>query len=137
MSEIRTLLLGGIAGMTILLGLPLGRMRRPMPGVRQFLNAVAIGILLFLVWDVLSHAWIPVDNALSNLHGHKAGMGPVVGYGLLFFAGIGAGLISLLYYERFLGRSPDRRDPAPCTSANSRPAASASLASRRPGGWPC
>jgi ZIP family zinc transporter len=112
MSETRTLILGGIAGMTILLGLPLGRLRRPMPGVRQFLNAVAIGILLFLVWDVLSHAWIPIDTALSNLHNHKAGMGPVVGYGLLFFAGIGAGLISLLYYERFLGR-PDTRRSGP------------------------
>ena len=49
MSETQTLLLGFIAGVTILIGLPLGRMRAPRPGVRQFLNAVAIGILLFLI----------------------------------------------------------------------------------------
>jgi ZIP family zinc transporter len=111
MSETRTLVLGAIAGMTILLGLPLGRFRRPAPGLRLFLNALAIGILLFLVWDVLSHAWEPVDTALSNLHDHKAGLGPVLGYGALFFAGIGIGLVGLAYYERFLARGARRYGP--------------------------
>jgi ZIP family zinc transporter len=111
MSETRTLILGAIAGMTILLGLPVGRLRRPMPGLRQFLNALAIGILVFLVWDVLSHAYAPIDTALGNLHNHKAGMGPVVGYGALFFAGIGIGLVGLVYYERFLARQPERFGP--------------------------
>src|ERR1700738_330340 len=106
MSETRTLILGAIAGMTILWGLPMGRLRRPMPGLRQFLNALAIGILVFLAWDVLSHAWIPIDTALAKLHDHKAGLGPVIGYGSLFFAGIGIGLVGLVYYERFLGRRP-------------------------------
>jgi zinc transporter, ZIP family len=110
-SEAQTLVLGGIAGMTILLGLPLGRLRRPAPGLRQFLNALAIGILVFLVWDVLSHAYGPIDTALSNLHDHKAGLGPVIGYGVLFFAGIGIGLVGLVYHERFLGRQPARFGP--------------------------
>lgn len=39
MSETQTLLLGFIAGVTILLGLPVGRLRTPRPGLRQFLNA--------------------------------------------------------------------------------------------------
>jgi zinc transporter, ZIP family len=111
MSETRTLILGAIAGMTILLGLPLGRLRRPMPGVRQFLNALAIGILVFLIWDVLSNAYEPIDAALSNLHNHKAGVWPVVGYATLFFAGIGIGLVGLVYYERFLARAPKRFGP--------------------------
>jgi zinc transporter, ZIP family len=110
-SETRTLVLGAIAGMTILFGLPIGRLRRPLPGLRQFLNAVAIGILVFLVWDVLSHAWTPIDTALGNLHDHKAGLGPVIGYGALFFAGIGVGLVGLVYYERFLTRRPERFGP--------------------------
>jgi ZIP family zinc transporter len=110
-SETRTLVLGAIAGMTILFGLPIGRMRRPMPGLRQFLNAVAIGILVFLIWDVLSHAYAPIDSALGNLHDHKAGLGPVIGYGALFFAGIGVGLVGLVYYERFLARRPERFGP--------------------------
>lgn len=111
MSETRTLILGAIAGMTILLGLPIGRLRRPMPGLRQFLNALAIGILVFLIWDVLSHAYAPIDTALSNLHDQKGGMGPVLGYGVLFFAGIGVGLVGLVYYERFLARRPQNFGP--------------------------
>jgi zinc transporter, ZIP family len=106
MSETRTLVLGAIAGMTILLGLPMGRLRKPMPALRQFLNAFAIGVLVFLVWDVLSHAYGPIDTALSNLHARKGGLGPVFGYGALFFAGIGVGLVGLVYYERFLARRP-------------------------------
>lgn len=111
MSETRTLVLGAIAGMTILLGLPVGRLRKPMPRLRQFLNALAIGILVFLVWDVLSHAWTPIDTALANLHDHKAGVGPVLGYGTLFFAGIGIGLVGLVYYERFLARGQEGFGP--------------------------
>jgi ZIP family zinc transporter len=105
MSEAQTLLLGLIAGGTIVLGLPMGRLRSPRPGLSQFLNALAIGILLFLVWDVLSHAFEPVDSALGNLHDGSGGIGPVLGYGALFLAGISVGLLSLVYYERWLGRA--------------------------------
>jgi ZIP family zinc transporter len=102
MSEWETLVLGFIAGITILLGLPLGRLRAPRPGLRLFLNAVAIGILTFLLWDVLVQGWQLVDKALSNLHDHSGGLGPVIGYGALFFGGLAAGLMSLVYYERWL-----------------------------------
>ncbi|MBV9660557.1 MAG: hypothetical protein JO337_05305 [Acidimicrobiales bacterium] len=111
MSETRTLILGAIAGMTILVGLPLGRMRRPAPGLRLFLNALAIGILMFLIWDVLSHAYTPLDTALSNLHDHKGGVWPVIGYATLFLGGIGVGLVGLTAYERLLGRRPVRFGP--------------------------
>lgn len=113
MSEARTLLLGFIAGVTILLGLPLGRLRAPKPGLRQFLNALAVGILLFLFWDVLAAAWEPVDGALGHLHAHSAGLGPVFGYGSLFLGGLSIGLISLAYYEAWLGRRPDPRPIGP------------------------
>jgi ZIP family zinc transporter len=102
MSETQTLLLGFIAGVTILIGLPLGRVRAPRPGLRQFLNALAIGILLFLIWDVLAHAYAPLDAALGRLHDGTAGMGPVLGYAALFLLGISVGLLSLMYYERWL-----------------------------------
>src|SRR5215471_3066910 len=102
MSETQTLLLGFIAGVTILIGLPLGRVRAPRPGMRQFLNALAIGILLFLVWDVLVHAWEPLD-------GGTGGVGPVAGYAALFFLGLTVGLMTLVYYERWLtGRARPR-----------------------------
>lgn len=102
MGEGRTLTLGAIAGLTILLGLPIGRIRGPLPRLRPFLNAVAIGVLVFLVWDVFSGAWEPIDTALGHLHEHQGGLWPIVGYGSLFFGGLGVGLISLVYYERFL-----------------------------------
>ena len=100
MSEAQTLLLGFIASATILLGLPVGKLRAPRPGLRQFLNALAIGILLFLFWDVLVHAYEPVDAALGHFRGRTAGIGPALGYGALFLLGISAGLLSLVYYER-------------------------------------
>jgi ZIP family zinc transporter len=103
MSESQTLLLGFIAGVTILIGLPLGRVRSVKPGTRQFLNALAIGILIFLLWDVLVHAWEPVDSALAKLHDGSGGFGPVAGYGALFLLGITVGLGSLVLYEGWLG----------------------------------
>jgi zinc transporter, ZIP family len=113
MSQTQTLLLGFIAGVTILAGLPLGRIRAPRPGTRQFLSALAIGILLFLVWDVLVHAYDPLDTALGRLHDGTGGIGPVAGYGALFFFGLSAGLLSLVYYERWLARRGRPRSLGP------------------------
>ena len=60
------LALGFIAGATILLGLPVGRIKRPAESLRVLLAASATGVLLFLVWDVLSAAWNPIDALLSD-----------------------------------------------------------------------
>jgi ZIP family zinc transporter len=98
-----TALLGLIAGVTILLGMPVGRMRNPAPGMRALLNAGAVGVLLFLVWDVLSAAWSPIDTALGGLK-DGGSAGPVAGYGLLFAGGLTVGLLGLVAYERWMGR---------------------------------
>jgi ZIP family zinc transporter len=106
----KTLLLGFIAGATILLGLPIGRLKRPAPTLRMMLNAVAVGILLFLVWDVLSAAWEPIDAALTKYHEHHTGLGKAFGYGALFATGLAVGLLGLVAYERWMDRkthSPD------------------------------
>jgi zinc transporter, ZIP family len=115
-SLLKTVLLGLVAGGTILIGLPIGRMRRPALGMRTMLNGVAIGILLFLVWDVLSGAWEPIDAALGRIHDGDGGIGTAVGYGLLFAAGLGIGLLSLVSYEVWMKRSMAAsrpRDEAP------------------------
>ncbi len=109
MSLSDTLWLGLIAGITILLGLPVGRMRRPAPTMRLMLNATAIGILLFLVWDVLSGAWGPVDAALSAFHEGTGSLAPAFGYGAIFIGGLAVGLLSLVGYERFMAGSASRR----------------------------
>ncbi|MGH3445948.1 MAG: ZIP family metal transporter [Nocardioidaceae bacterium] len=103
MSLSTTLLLGFIAGVTILLGLPIGRLRKPAPSLRLLLNAVAVGVLIFLVWDVLSAAWEPIDAALGSVHAGNGGLGTAFGYGALFFLGLIVGLLALVWYERWMG----------------------------------
>ena len=104
MSLEKTLILGFIAGVTILLGLPMGRLKRPAPALRMMLNAIAVGILLFLLWDVLSAAWEPIDAALSSFHEGDGGLGSAFGYGLLFTGGLAVGLLALVAYERWMDR---------------------------------
>lgn len=101
----QTLVLGAIAGVTIMVGMPLGRLRRPAPTVRLLLNAFAVGVLLFLFWDVLDAAFGPVHGALTSWNEGAGGLGPVFGYGLLFCGGLILGLMSLVYYEQWMGRA--------------------------------
>ena len=91
--------LGAIAGFTIYLGLPIGRLPNPAPRTRALLNAVATGILLFLLWDVLAHAWEPIDGALSEHH-----YGSALGNGVVMLAGLGVGLVGLVYFDRWIAR---------------------------------
>ncbi len=104
MSLITTMLLGLIAGVTILIGLPVGRLRNPRPGLRIFLNATAVGVLLFLFWDVLAAAWEPIDSALAQFHDGRGGLPSAFGYGALFTIGLSIGLLSLVGYETWMGR---------------------------------
>ncbi len=117
MSLEKTLVLGFIAGVTILLGLPIGRLKRPAPSLRMMLNAVAVGILVFLVWDVLSAAWEPIDAALSDFHEGNGGLGSAFGYGLLFAGGLAVGLLALVAYERWMDRVTRRRSVSPLDAA--------------------
>ena len=132
-----TLVLGLIAGATILLGLPIGRLRRPAPGLRALLNAVAVGILLFLVWDVLSAAWEPIDADLGRIHDAGNGLGGAIGYGALFVAGLAVGLLSLVVYEGWMKRTAARAVRAVPPPANLGPGAAhvSELSSPPPGTW--
>ena len=102
-------LLGLIAGVTILLGLPIGRVRSASPTARLLLSAMAVGVLLFLVWDVLAHAWEPIDAALAE--GHDAAT--VALDGCIFIVGLGVGLVGLAFAERRLRISRGGADLAP------------------------
>ena len=106
MSPAQIALLGAIAGLTIYIGLPIGRLRAPMPRLKALLNATATGILLFLLWDVLAHAWEPVDTALSQHH-----ISDAVGNGVVLAVTVGAGLLGLVYFDQATARR--RPDPAP------------------------
>ena len=100
MSTTQTLVLGAIAGFTIFLGLPLARVRNTHVSVRAALSALATGILIFLFWDVLTHGIGPVEEAVEE---HE--WSEVLGLAPLFAVGFTAGLMSLVYYDRWMRRS--------------------------------
>src|SRR5919206_3917901 len=99
MSTAQTLVLGAIAGLTIFLGLPLGRMQNVKAGTKAFLAAVATGILVFLLWDVLAEAVEPIEGALTA--GHD---GTFLWRSFLLLAGFSVGLMSLVYYDVWMKR---------------------------------
>ncbi len=104
MSTGHILLLGALAGVTIFLGLPVVRMRGLSANARAGLSALATGILVFLLWDVLSNAVDPIDSAL---HAHRWGrFGGLCTLGVLGFT---AGMMSLVYYDAWMKRRADRR----------------------------
>jgi zinc transporter, ZIP family len=103
MSSTQVLLLGAIAGATIFLGLPLGRARSVDPGVKAFLSAMATGILLFLLWDVLTAAVEPVEEALTT-----GNDGRFFWLAFLLTAGFAVGLLSLAVYDGWLRRRRER-----------------------------
>ncbi len=101
MSTAQTVLLGGIAGFTIFLGLPLGRLRNPAPRLKSFLNAASAGILLFLLFEIFHGAFEPVEQAVERLHEGQAAWAPILGFGALFVGGWAAGMLSLLYLVKY------------------------------------
>ena len=95
MSQASAIALGALAGGTIFLGLPVARMRGLPKAVQGFLNAFATGILVFLLWDILSHAAAPVEAAVI---GGQRGTFAVMA--IIFGAGVGLGLLGLVYFNR-------------------------------------
>ena len=103
MSTSHILLLGAIAGATIFLGLPIGRMRVG-PAARAALSALATGILLFLLWDVLSQAVEPIDAALQARHWGRFSWLSALGAG-----GFAVGLLALVHYAEWMRGRSNRR----------------------------
>jgi ZIP family zinc transporter len=112
MSTTKLLILAAIAGSTIFLGLPVGRLKHAMPKTRAALNAVAIGILVFLLFDVLAHANEPVETALL---GAQDGTGTWTRFCALlavFIVGVTLGSVSLVRYDRWMANRSRGASPA-------------------------
>jgi ZIP family zinc transporter len=103
-STAQTIVLGAVAGFTIYLGLPLGRVRLASPKARALLNATSAGILVFLLVEILAHATEPVEHAVEEAAQGEAGWGQVAALGLLYGVGFGVGLLGLLYVGRLWTR---------------------------------
>ena len=93
----QTTALGALAGFTIYLGLPVARLGPRTKTIQNLLNAVAIGVLLFLVWDILSKAQEPIDGALKAAmkSGHWNMFGSLVG---MLVLGLILGLVGLVTF---------------------------------------
>src|SRR3984893_8179209 len=94
MNQAAAIALGAIAGATVFLGLPVARMRGLPKSLQGFLNAFATGILVFLLWDILSHAGGPVTAALE-----QSQRSTFAAMAVIFAVGVGAGLLGLVYFN--------------------------------------
>src|SRR5258708_28491795 len=90
--------LGAVAGLTILLGLPVACLGRPRPCRMAFRTRASVGVLLFLLYDVIKNASETITGALDTSRAQG------IGYGLLLAAGLGTGLMGLLVFERLMKR---------------------------------
>jgi ZIP family zinc transporter len=122
----QTILLGAIAGFTIFLGLPMGRVEMTSLRSRAFLNALSAGILVFLLFDILAHATEPVEEAMTEARAGEAAWSRFAGLGLVYAIGFGAGLLGLLYASRLW-------KPRPRTSIGPGAMAAAEVDLRQPG----
>jgi ZIP family zinc transporter len=104
MSTGHILILGAIAGATIFLGLPIGRIQGLSSSTRAGLSALATGILVFLLWDVLTGAVDPIVTALHAYRWGRFSWLAVLGAG-----GFALGMMSLVYYSEWMRKRANRR----------------------------
>jgi zinc transporter, ZIP family len=101
-----TVVLGAIAGMTIFLGLPLGRIGRVGDRTRVGLAMFSVGILAFIFMDVTAHAQEIIASALDEYKAHTTGFGHVLGLFALLAVGFTAGTAGIAAIERRLRPAP-------------------------------
>ena len=109
---LQLLLLGAIAGFTIFIGLPVGLLSA-RPKLKNFLNSLATGILIFILFDVLEYAWEESGGAFeeSTITSNA--------YVLLFLMALGLaiGLIGLALYQNKFMSTFEKKIPEPGLSA--------------------
>jgi zinc transporter, ZIP family len=94
-----TVALGALAGFTIFLSLPFGRLSTLGPRGRVALSMFAVGVLAFLFVDVLEHGFGIVEDAVTGFKDGKESFGRVLGLALLLGGGFAAGSGGLAFLE--------------------------------------
>jgi zinc transporter, ZIP family len=97
-----TVLLGALAGFTIYLGLPFGRLQVLSRRVRVALAMFAVGVLAFLFVDVFEHAFGILEHSVEGLKHGEESLASTVGLVALVAAGFAAGTAGLAALERFM-----------------------------------
>jgi ZIP family zinc transporter len=116
MSFSETVLLGALAGFTIYLGLPLGRLQLLSARTRVALAMFSVGVLAFLLVDVLSHGFGIVEEAVSSAKAGTGSLGHAVVLASVLAAGFAAGTAGLAAIERWI--RPPRPAPAPMSGGS-------------------
>jgi ZIP family zinc transporter len=102
LSFAQTVLLGALAGFTIFLGLPAGRIKLLSDRARVGLAMFSVGILAFIFVDVLEHGLGIVDGALDSFKEDGASFGHLAAMTALLIVGFGLGSAGLGILERRL-----------------------------------
>src|SRR5437588_5677659 len=111
MSLTHTALLGALAGFTIYLSLPVGRLQLLSARGRVALAMFSVGVLAFIFVDVLANGLDIVNSALDAYkHGHRS-LGHVVSLVTLLAAGFAAGGAGLGMLERRMRPLGARKPP--------------------------
>jgi ZIP family zinc transporter len=96
----QTVALGALAGLTIYLGLPVGRLQLVGGRARVALAMFAVGVLAFIFVDVISNGLEIVNQALDSAKHHHGSYAYLVWLVVLLGAGFCAGSAGLAYLER-------------------------------------
>jgi ZIP family zinc transporter len=104
MSFAETALLGALAGFTIYLGLPVARLELVSARTRVALAMFSVGVLVFLLVDVLGHGFEIAEDAVAEFEAGEVGFGKAAGLSLLLLGGFGLGSAGLGILERRLRR---------------------------------
>ncbi len=111
MSFPETVALGALAGFTIFLGLPVGRMQLLDNRTRVALAMLSVGILAFIFVDVLSNGLTIVHAALFNVKHHGGSVAYLIWLVVLLMAGFLAGCAGLPWLERRIRPGGPRTPP--------------------------
>src|ERR1700730_809859 len=94
------ILLGGFAGFTIFLGLPLAFLKTLNLRVRGFLTAMSTGILVFLLVEITAKVIDSIEDLSLSAAGGFHTLKDTLFYGGIFAAGLFAGLMGLVWFEK-------------------------------------
>jgi zinc transporter, ZIP family len=111
LSFAETVLLGALAGFTIFLGLPFGRLQLLGTRARVGLAMFAVGVLAFLFVDIFEHALEIVEDPVEAFEEGEQGIGEAIGLVALLGVGFAAGSAGLAMLERRM--RPERPSSPP------------------------
>ncbi len=100
MSFSETVILGALAGFTIYLGLPFGRIQFVSQRARVALAMFSVGVLAFLFAEVLVHGVEIIEEHFEHLGEGEGSWGEAIGLSLMFGAGFLAGTAGLAVIEK-------------------------------------